>query len=177
MAEESVAEARISLAFLKLLDLKPFSRISISEITEKAGVSRVSYYRHFSSKEDILTKHCDYVLESIIRDLRSRKISNGYDFWRCIYSNLGETNLAYHMIRSGLEDEFFDILEAKMSVIFSEILKVDISDKINLVLMEFVIGGIVALLRKPMLINRKITDEDVASFILRLSEHGRFVKI
>ena len=33
---------------------KNFDAISVSEITARAGVSRISYYRNFDSKEDIL---------------------------------------------------------------------------------------------------------------------------
>ena len=42
----------------------------------------------------------------------------------------------------------------------------------NLVFMEFVIGGLIALINKPMLINRKITSEDVAAFLRVLGEHS-----
>lgn len=57
IVKESIYEA-MSI----LLRKKPLSEISISEITEKAGVSRISYYRNFSSKLDILDQ---YLLEGI----------------------------------------------------------------------------------------------------------------
>lgn len=44
-------------AFLALLKEKDFKKISISSIVEKAGVARVSFYRNFNSKEDILYAH------------------------------------------------------------------------------------------------------------------------
>ena len=43
-------------ALLQLMEEKPFNRISITEITKKAGVSRVTFYRHYTSKEDIFIK-------------------------------------------------------------------------------------------------------------------------
>jgi AcrR family transcriptional regulator len=39
---------------LILMSKKSFETISISEITEKAGVDRSTYYRNFKSKEDII---------------------------------------------------------------------------------------------------------------------------
>ena len=42
-------------ALIDLMREKNFEAISVSEITARAGVSRVSYYRNFDSKEDILT--------------------------------------------------------------------------------------------------------------------------
>lgn len=41
-------------ALIDLMKEKSFDAISVSEITARAGVSRVSYYRNFDSKEDIL---------------------------------------------------------------------------------------------------------------------------
>ncbi len=51
----------ITQAFLQLLETKDFHKISITEITEKAGVARVSFYRNFDSKEDVLTKHIEKI--------------------------------------------------------------------------------------------------------------------
>ncbi len=42
-------------ALLTLMDEKPFQAITVSEITRRAGVSRMAYYRNYASKEDILT--------------------------------------------------------------------------------------------------------------------------
>lgn len=42
-------------ALIDLMREKKFDSITVSEITTHAGVSRVSYYRNFDSKEDILT--------------------------------------------------------------------------------------------------------------------------
>lgn len=41
-------------ALSKLLDLKKFSDIKISEIIDKSGISRATFYRNFESKEDIV---------------------------------------------------------------------------------------------------------------------------
>ena len=41
-------------ALLKLLSEKPMNDISISELVEKAGVGRASFYRNYEQKEDIL---------------------------------------------------------------------------------------------------------------------------
>ena len=44
----------ITEALLDLLQTKPLNSISIGEITTKANVSRNSFYRNFSAKEDII---------------------------------------------------------------------------------------------------------------------------
>ncbi|QQZ61218.1 TetR/AcrR family transcriptional regulator [Paenibacillus sonchi] len=50
----SYVKEEIARAFFQLFEEKDFSEISIKEITLKAQVSRVSFYRNFTSKEDIL---------------------------------------------------------------------------------------------------------------------------
>lgn len=41
-------------ALYKLLQIKSFNDIKISEIIDKAGISRATFYRNFDSKEDIV---------------------------------------------------------------------------------------------------------------------------
>lgn len=57
----------ISDALYELLSKKELSKITIEDITKTAGVGRVTYFRHFSSKEEALqfkisrlwNKYCD----------------------------------------------------------------------------------------------------------------------
>lgn len=50
-------------ALLRLMRGKPFSSISVSDITSEAGVSRMSFYRNYDAIEDILTEHLREVVE------------------------------------------------------------------------------------------------------------------
>lgn len=58
MARGSVAGQELDVYIIeglfRLLEKKPFADISIREITQRSGVSRSTYYRHFSCKEDIV---------------------------------------------------------------------------------------------------------------------------
>lgn len=56
-------------AFLKLLDKKPISEISIRELCDSAGVGRTSFYRNFETKEDILTMYIRQLFEQWIKKL------------------------------------------------------------------------------------------------------------
>lgn len=53
----------ITEALLGLMQKKSFSDISITEIIQTARVARVSFYRNYNSKEDILTTLIEDVLE------------------------------------------------------------------------------------------------------------------
>ena len=58
LVADSLAEA-----LLQLMEAKPLGDVNISELCARAGVSRVSFYRNYSSKEDILVRYlgrCTY---------------------------------------------------------------------------------------------------------------------
>ena len=75
MEEKNLTREYIFEAFFKLLETVPYEKISVSQITDKAGVSRMSFYRNFKSKEDLvkesLTKTIIY-LQSIIQNLKEK---------------------------------------------------------------------------------------------------------
>ena len=50
----AVIRESITEALLILMKQKPFAQINITEIVQKAGVGRVTFYRNYNSKEDVL---------------------------------------------------------------------------------------------------------------------------
>ena len=50
------AASKLQRAFLKLLEDHRFSDITVTDVVERAGVARVSFYRNFSSTADILDR-------------------------------------------------------------------------------------------------------------------------
>lgn len=57
--KESIIVDSITESLLNLMHKKSFNEISISEVTERAGVGRVSFYRNFDSKEDVLRRYTE----------------------------------------------------------------------------------------------------------------------
>ncbi|MDA3733514.1 TetR/AcrR family transcriptional regulator [Niameybacter massiliensis] len=57
-----LAKECMVIALLQLLEVKPLSAITVSEITKKAGVSRMTYYRNYINKEDIFSSFLDDLL-------------------------------------------------------------------------------------------------------------------
>ena len=54
---------QITAALLDLLREKKLADISVSELTDRAGVGRVSFYRNYQTKEDILRKESDRLIQ------------------------------------------------------------------------------------------------------------------
>ena len=65
---EALVSVYITEALLLLLKKKEYKDISIVEICKKAGVTRMSFYRNFESKEDILFKKVRDVTDSFLKE-------------------------------------------------------------------------------------------------------------
>lgn len=63
---EALVSEYIMYALLYLIKKKDYKDISITEICEKAGVTRMSFYRNFDSKEDILKKWISSITDSFL---------------------------------------------------------------------------------------------------------------
>ena len=50
------AKVAVLRAFAELVGTKQYDEVTVGEITDRAGVSRSSFYEHFSGKPDLLTR-------------------------------------------------------------------------------------------------------------------------
>ena len=49
-----ITRESLEISLMQLLEKKELKKITISELVERAGVSRAAFYRNYSSKEQIL---------------------------------------------------------------------------------------------------------------------------
>ena len=86
---------RFDKALLSLIEKKPFEYITISEICEKAGVNRSTFYLHYENTRDLLKETIDYVLNSFTSyfDVDTENITSG--FANCDLQELNYINEKY----------------------------------------------------------------------------------
>ena len=60
----------IFTALILLMEQKDYHQITITDIAKKAGVSRMTYYRTYSSKEDILIQYFNKVTQELSMEIR-----------------------------------------------------------------------------------------------------------
>ncbi len=65
-------------AFFILLSKQHYDSITVCDICEKAGVSRMSFYRNFESKEDLLSKGLDASINNFKNKIQSYDNINQY---------------------------------------------------------------------------------------------------
>lgn len=74
--KEPVAERSkrwIVEALLALMNKRDYGDITVLEIAGKAGLSRRSFYRHFSTKEAVLARYAESLREEYVSALRREK--------------------------------------------------------------------------------------------------------
>lgn len=76
----AITRESIYLALQQLLETKTLAEITITEITSKAGVSRMAYYRNYQNKEEILSLN---MVKKILMFLNIKNSSFGevFLFW------------------------------------------------------------------------------------------------
>ena len=64
----------IGEAVFVLMDKKEYEKIKISDIVKTAGVSRMTFYHYYETKEDALSDYFQRIVAGYIRECRTEKI-------------------------------------------------------------------------------------------------------
>lgn len=65
------AKTAIELAFKDILKEKPYTKVTVSEVCERAVVSRRTFYKYFQDKEDIVKELFDEHVVKPMRDVHA----------------------------------------------------------------------------------------------------------
>ncbi len=75
-------------SLLDLMEEKPYSTITVKEITDRAQLSRRTFYRNFKVKEDLLSQYTNYLFEEYISSIKEHSnltfnnvLINYFEFW------------------------------------------------------------------------------------------------
>jgi AcrR family transcriptional regulator len=75
--QSKIVKESIFTALMILMEKKDFSELTITEVTKKAGVSRMSFYRHYAILEDVITNYLDELFEDYSKQVI--KTENNYE--------------------------------------------------------------------------------------------------
>lgn len=85
--ENQIVRECIATALLQLMREKPFEAITVTELARRAGVSRTTYYRNFTSKEDILRASVDQIMDAFTKAAEALPPQAGVrEVVRCAFS-------------------------------------------------------------------------------------------
>ena len=128
-SQSELSKGYIAEALIQLMKIKRFSSITNKNITERAGVSHITIYRNFSSKEDIIK----YYLKTLFSKYTSSWNDNenfAYQLFTFFQTNkdiidlLYKANLQYLLLDNILElynynkEDAVDIVYSKITVAY-----------------------------------------------------------
>jgi AcrR family transcriptional regulator len=92
-------------AFIQLILRKGYDSISIQEITDEAETARITFYRHYRDKEELLTDCLNELYEELV-EKTEREIAAGADSrasaFRVFYEHLEEQEQLYRILFSSM---------------------------------------------------------------------------
>lgn len=71
MTRKPSAHDRLAQAAFDLFDERGYEQSTVDDITERAGLGRATFFRHYRSKEDVIFPDHDRMLEQIQDRLRT----------------------------------------------------------------------------------------------------------
>ena len=98
--EESnkVTKECLRTAMFKLMGREGYEKISITEIAKHAGVSRVAFYRNYSSKEELVEDLCHKLFLELEESLKSERFRTDRKVWYTDFFRTIRDNSEYFRI-------------------------------------------------------------------------------
>ena len=79
--DRMIVQEWMALALIDLTKEKPFEKITVTEITKHAGVSRMTFYRNYHSTQEILESYLNYLTEVNTEGVREEmQNSSNFDY-------------------------------------------------------------------------------------------------
>lgn len=156
-------------SLLKLLWEKPYSKITITEITSVAQLARRTFYRNFDSKDDILDMYIKKLFSEYVDLLKQEKIINVMNVGK-VYFNFWNNHLDFLILME--KNDLLYMLLQRFSEYLPEIHKKIIGNKEDYednntleYVLAFSAGGFWNMIIKWVHDGAKKTPNEMAEFI------------
>jgi len=158
--KSELSKQYIAESLLFLMKKKDYSKITIKNITDKAGLSQMAYYRNFKSKDEIIKYYLDMITNEFIKKTNIVYTPQNFkNYLIVLFTHLEEqkeigiillkANLLYY-----IKDEFDKIFRNKST---------SIKEKYNY---YFISGGLYNVYYYWLTNNCKETPKEVANMFL-----------
>ena len=147
-------------ALIDLMEIMPYDKINIGVLCDKAGVSRMTYYRSYNNKEDILLQHLDecfamYLADLPVQDFFGVALSF-FQFWQG-----QEREFLIAVVRSGLSAQLMDKFYGYLDQIIPQM----VSEEVQPFVKSFLAGGLYKMLMDWMKTGTQTPPEEMAAFL------------
>ena len=94
-------------ALIALMKVKPYNKISVTDITERAGVSRMAYYRNYEEKDDILLNRFREELIRLEENLLNDQISSKPKVFGMLINLIDNDSPGHYILQANLFNKAF----------------------------------------------------------------------
>lgn len=146
-------------SLIKLMKTHPYEKITITQIVQTAGVSRMGYYRNFESKDAILLDKVRVELTKLKQTMQRQQLVSEIDFWHLVIHQLLSSDLIKHVVQAGLESDLLQIHQRFTQDVLTNIFHWDLHDLNTQYLANYQMGGQIGLLLTAIQQPQPITSE------------------
>ena len=130
LKKNTMTKECIFTALLILMEKKPYEEITITDIAKKAGVSRMSYYRLYKSKDDILIQYFNEVFEELLERAKEIGSITRYQFGLMIFQTTKEND---RLLKAVLKAQLYELVLRRLIkfcyYLAEHIVQMDMRDK------------------------------------------------
>lgn len=148
-------QGAIKIAFFELLDEKSFEHISVKDITDRALISRNTFYLHYADKYELLNRVCDDLIRKLffrvskqLRRVQKKEfcVENISSILRLGLTVVDEDFDAYRILLCASETDLLSRKLNAMSRRFLDFIKDDI-EGISEISMEYIVSGMTGVIK------------------------------
>ena len=170
-ASKELVEECIFTALMILMEKEDYDSITITDITKRAGVSRMAYYRLYRSKDDIIISHLRGVFENIEGQVKGQKITTEREFFICYFQEVkNNKGFLRNVVKAGMMEQVWRIMKSYAVSLHVFRFGQEKPDKEERYRLSFLVGGILLVTREWLESGMKESVEQVADFACRAAQ-------
>lgn len=130
-------------ALIQLLEQKEYTKISVADISEAAGVARPTFYLHYKTKDDLILGYLDDMFEQFYDDIPHEMLtisSAGVDLAKLLFSQWEKHRLFVQaVVNAGLDNLIMKRFQQYITRVFGRFLRTNKLTLSNPELLKYVV--------------------------------------
>lgn len=172
------SKRRITDALLELMQVTPFSKISIKDIVDRAGLTRQTFYHNFETKEDVLLCRLDEHFDGFLQYLSKKRINDWEDIICCFFRYWQEHADFVQLL---MKNDLVYLLSLKMPDYFQSVKEIhfnrtDLTDAEARLWFAFVSGALVSTLTSWLKSSGGLSARALARLVLTMMDGSMLKK-
>ncbi len=161
--------------FCEFYETRPIEKITVKEITERAGYSRATFYNYFKDPYDLMQYIEDTFIAHVLSSINTNiNCSNSFDNFVLSFTDAVTSNETYGFIlfKSPYNAQFINRFKRKVLPALCKIFNISKNNKNALYALEFYTLGVISIFSRWAQNENELTLEELAILVKRILEDG-----